>query len=691
MPRFTWTQNNFNAGEWTPLAYGRADIAKYKNALATCLNYIPTAQGGLTRRPGTRYVASTKSNGAARLVRFEFSTTQAYILEFGDKYIRFYTNDGQLLNLGVPYEVTTTYALADIWNLQFTQSADTLYIAHPSYPPAKLQRGGATSWTLTTISFLDGPYLPLNTVTGTTLTLSAVGPGAGITVTASSTAGINGGTGFTANDVGRVFRFKSGANWGWGTFTGYTSSTVMTATITSAPSSAAASSIWRLGVWGTTNGYPACVIFHQDRLVWAGGTNYPARVDGSNTSDYENMAPSDVTGTVSDSNAISFTLNSSTVNAIQWMASDEFGLLCGTAGGEWIISPSSTNSALTPTNVNAKNTTSYGSTNVPPVRMGKSTMFVQRTKRKVREMAYDFTYYTFKVQDISLTGEHLTSSGVKQMATQLAPQPMVWIVRNDGKLVAFSYDKDQDILGWHQHQLGGYSDSGQTTAPVIESVASIPAPSVDRDEVWVIAKRYINGSTVRYVEVMTKLWEDGDAISDAVFVDSSAVYSGASTTTITGLTWLVGQTVKVLLNGAAHPDCIVDGSGNITLQRAGTKAQVGLGARCQGTTMRIEAGGADGPAQGKLKRMHRVVFRFFQSVGLTLQPIADGRALTATNESFRSTSDTMDTAIPPFTGDKRWAYEASWDLAGQINWYLDDPLPSNILMIQTQGDTSDGT
>lgn len=677
MPRATWNQNNFNAGEWSPLAYGRSDIGKYKNALATCLNYIPTAQGGLTRRPGTRYVAATKSNGAARLVRFEFSTTQAYILEFGDQYVRFYTNDGQLLNLGVPYEVATTYLIADVWNLQFTQSADTLYITHPSYAPRKLQRAGATNWTLTTLSFLDGPYLPLNT-TSTTLSLSATS--GSVTVTASAAL-------FASTDVGRLIRFKGATTWGWLTITAYTDSTHVTATVGASPDAGTATTVWRLGVWSGTTGYPACSTFHQDRLVFAGCTQYPGRVDGSNTSDYENFAPSNNTGTVADNNAISFTLNSNTVNAVQWMQSDEFGLLCGTSGGEWVISPSSTQTALTPTNVNAKNTTSYGSTSVAPAKMGKSLLFVQRTKRKLREMAYRFELNTFQAQDISLLGEHLTKTGIKQMAVQLAPQPILWMVRNDGVLAGMSYDKDQDINGWHSHQMGGASDANGSAA-VVESVASIPAPSVDRDEVWVIVKRYVNGSTVRYVEVMTKLWEDGDSVASGVYVDSSSSYSGAPTSTISGLTWLKGQVVKVLADGATHPDCTVDSSGNIALQRSASTVQVGLGYSSSGKTMRIEAGGGDGPAQGKLKRIHRVGFRFFQSVGLILSPA--GVNVASTEESFRSTGDRMDTAIPLFTGDKRYAYEGTWDLEGQVAWSQTDPLPSNIVMLQVQLETQDG-
>jgi hypothetical protein len=684
MPRASWIQNNFNGGEWSPLAYGRSDIAKYKNGLATCLNYVPTAQGGLTRRPGTRYIASTKSNQSVRLVPFEFSITQAYVLEFGPSYVRFYTNDCQLLNGGTPYEVATPYGAGDLWDLSFAQSADTLYIVHPNYAPRKLQRGGPTSWTLNTISFLDGPYLILNSVTGTTLTSSVAGPGAA-TVTASSTTGINGGTGFTANDVGRVIRLKSGTTWGWGTITSFTDSTHVGVTWTTAVGTTA-SSVWRLGVWSTANGYPRAVAFNQDRLVFAGCTQYPARIDGSNTSDYENFAPSGTDGTVVDSNAISFTLNSTKVNVINWLLSDEWGLLAGTASGEWVIAASTQQNAVTPTNVTAKMTSAYGSTNVIPAKMGKATLFVQRTKRKLREMTYQFTLGTFQAPDISVVAEHLTKSGIKQMAPAMAPQPVLWITRADGTLVGMSYDKDQEVLGWHQHSLGGYSDAAQTLPPVVESVAVIPSPNTDRDEVWVSVQRYINGSVVRTVEYMNKYWEDGDATADAFFVDCGATYSGASTTTVTGLTWLVGQTVSVLADGSVHPTCVVDGTGKITLSRSASTVQVGLGYNSTGKTLRIEAGAADGTAQGKLKRIHRAIFRFFQSVGLNVQS-TNG---TAFPEPWRTSADKMDNPVALYTGDKRWAWDGSYELEGQVSWTQSDPLPSNVLMVVAQLETQDG-
>jgi len=414
--------------------------------------------------------------------------------------------------------------------------------------------------------------------------------------------------------------------------------------------------------------------------VWAGSSVDPSRVDGSNVSDYENMAPTQIDGTVVDSNAIGFSLNASTMNTIRWMVSDEWGLLCGTAGGEWVVAPSNLQQAITPTNINAKQTTSYGVAPVAAIRVGKSTLFVQRTGRKLREMTYQYVINTFQAPDISLVSEHLTETGIKQIAVALAPHQQLWLIRNDGMLVGIAYDKDQECVGWHRHTIGG--------SAVVESIAAIPSSDATRDELWLVAKRTIDGVTRRYVEVMTKYWEDGDQVKYGVFLDSSAQYDGPLTTTVTGLTWLKNTVVGVLADGATHPDCTVDGTGQITLTRQASVVQVGLKYSSNGKTLRIEAGGADGPAQGKYKRIHRVIFRFFQTVGHTLTTMVNG--VPAIPEPFRDSSMAMDQSVGLFSGDKRWSYEGSYDLEGQVSWQQDDPLPSNITLLAAQLETQDG-
>lgn len=676
MAKASWVQTNFNAGEWSPLTFGRADIAKYKNALETCLNYIPTIQGGLTRRSGTRFAAEVKdSTKKVRLQRFEFSITQAYILEFGPSYIRFYLNDGQLLS-GTAYEVATTYAEADLFNLSFSQSADTLYITHPNYVPRKLQRFGATNWVLTAIAFLDGPYLIPNT-SATTFTSTAASGATTLTASAAT---------FASTDVGRLVRLKSGANWGWGTITAFTSTTVVSITWTVSVG-IAATTTWRLGVMGTVNGYPSAVTFHEDRLVWGGYSNYPQRLDGSNSSDYENMSPSGFDGVIVASNAISFSLNSNTVNAIRWMQSEERGLLVGTAGGEWMVRSSSLQDAINPTNIQAKQSTQFGSNAVQAIKAGKATIFVQRSGKKVRELAYVFTVDGFQAPDISLLSEHLLNPSLVQLAMQYTPQQIIWAVRSDGNLIGCTYERDQEVVGWHDHTIGGYYDAAKTIPAKVESIACIPSSDGSRDELWMIVNRNINGVNKRYVEYMSKLWENGDAIADGVFVDSSALYSGVSTTTISGLGYLEGQTVSVLANGAVHPDVVVK-AGIITLNYTVTKAQVGLAYNSDGKTMRIEAGAADGTAQGKYKRIHRVIFRLFQSVGLKVLATGNGQYMIP--EPFRSSADRMDNPVALFTGDKRWAWEGGYEIEGQVFWRQDQPLPSNILSITVQLETQDG-
>jgi hypothetical protein len=619
MPKVSALQSSFSGGEFSPLLYGRVDSDRYKTALKTCLNYYPTVQGGLTRRPGTKFVSELKdSSKKARLQSFEFSTTQAYMLEFGNLYIRFYKDNApitfaaktitgataanpvvitsnahgfsngdkiridsvvgmtQLNNReftvanvaantfelsginGTAFtayasggtasqivEVTSTYTEAEVFDLKFTQSADVLYIAHPSHAPRKLSRTSHTAWSLADIGFLDGPYFSTN-ATATTLTPSAT-TGLGVTITASAITGINSGTGFQTTDVGRFIRIKHGAVWGWAIIVTRVSTTVVTADIQSAFGATTGVTSWRLGLWSATTGYPSAVVFHEDRLFFSGASGSPQRFDGSKSGDYENFAPTDTAGTVAADNAVGFSLNANDVNAMQWMASDEKGLLSGTNGGEWVIRASSQNEALSPTNISAKRATSYGSEDVQPVQVGKSAIFVQRSGRIIRELTYFYDVDGFRATDLTQLSEHVTQSGIVQLAYQKTPQSFVWCVRQDGVLATMTYDRDVDSLkvGWHRHIIGGQSDAAGSDA-IVESVATIPSADGSRQEAWIIVKRYINGSVKRYVEYITKIFEDVDEQRDAYFVDGGLTYDNPKT--ITGIT----KANPCVVTSAAH-------------------------------------------------------------------------------------------------------------------------------------------
>lgn len=612
MPKVSPIQNNFSAGEMSPLFFGRTDADRYKSSLATCKNYLPTIQGGLIRRPGTMFVSEVKdSTKKTRLIHFEFSTTQAYILEFGDQYIRFYkdnaivtltpqnltaatqanpvvvtyagadtyANGNRVIITGVSgmtqlnnrefivanvntgantfelqditatnvngtgydaytsggtinevYEIASPYLEADLFQIKFTQSADIIYLVHPTYAPRKLTRTSHTAWTLDEINFLDGPYLSTNTTT-TDLTPSAA-TGTGVTLTATSIVGINNDTGFQTTDVGRLIRIREGSTWGYVKITGWTSTTVVTVDVIASLTNTSAKRTWRMGLWSVTTGYPACVVFHEDRLMFGGSPGSPQRLDGSRTSDYENFAPTETDGSVGPSNALAFSFNSNDVNVVRWLAADEKGLITGTVGNEWLVRPSSFGEALTPTNINAKKSTSYGSADIQPVQVGKATLFIQRAGRKLREMTYFYDADGFRASDITVLAEHVTGSGIVQLAYQREPQSIVWGVRSDGVLTSMLYERDVDNInvGWARHIIGGYSDAANSDA-VVESVSVIPSPTTERYDTWLIVRRRINGRTVRYVEYISKLFEDLDEQKEAFFVDSGLTYDDPKTIT----------------------------------------------------------------------------------------------------------------------------------------------------------------
>lgn len=602
MPKVSPIQSNFSGGEFTPRMGGRVDAERYKTGLAVCLNYLPTIQGALVRRSGTYYGASTKvASGPARLEPFVFGTTQAYMLEFGNLYIRFYKDDAiitssttsitAVLNsspmritipahgltasdrvllanvggipelnnrefaIGVPdanniylydkdtvanidgsslgafasggtvskiYEIATLFASADLFQLKFTQSDDVLYVVHPSYAPAKIARTSHTSWTLRAMSFVDGPYLELNSV-GTAFTMGATtGP---TTLTASAVTGINGDTGFKVTDIARKIRVFDGTHWFAMTVTGFTSTTVVTVTFSNTMSSTGSFGIWRLGLWSDTTGYPGCVTFHEDRLCFSGSPAKAQRVDGSVPGDYETFTPSDSTGTVADDDAYAIVMNSNQVNATRWLMSDEKGLLPGSVGGEWFIKPASNEAGITANKADVKNSTTFGAADIQALKCGRATLYVQRSGKKLRELSYNFYVDGFESTDMTILSQHITGEGLIQLAYQQEPLSTIWAVRADGALLSMTYERDSQSVkaGWARHVVGGVSDSAGSDA-IVESVATIPSSDGTHDEVWIVVKRWINGATARSVERFAPEFDELSEQQDALFLDSALTY-----------------------------------------------------------------------------------------------------------------------------------------------------------------------
>ena len=675
MARVAAQLSNFTAGELSPRLDGRNDLAKYSAGCATVENMVIYPHGAAARRPGTTFIAEVKSSAAkTRIIPFEFSTTQTYILELGNQYIRFYRDNGQILSGGSPYEISTPYLTAELFDIKFAQSADVMYITHPNHKTRKLSRTGHTSWTLSEVDFTNGPYLDTNTST-TTFTTSAHTVGTGRTLTASAITGINNDTGFQTTDVGRLVRFRDG----YGEITARADTLNVTIEILVDMGSSSASTDWNLGAFSDTTGHPSCVSFFEQRLVFAATLSQPQTVFFSKSGDYENM-DANIGGTVADDDAIIYTIASNQVNAIRFMAAGRT-VIIGTAGGEFTVSGGGDNDAVTPTNILIKKQSNHGAANIDAVAVANATLFVQRAKRKIRELAYNFDVDGYIAPDLTILAEHVTDGGIVEMAYQEEPLAIIWCVRNDGELVALTYQREQQVVAWHRHVFGGAFGSGNA---VCESVAVIPTEDSEY-ELYMIIKRTINGATKRYVEYLNTFDFDETDNTSFNFLDSQLSYSGSPATTISGLSHLEGLTVSILADGATHPDKTVS-SGSITLDRSASDVKIGLGYTSLLKTMRIDAGAQNGTSQAKTKRIYEVTARLYESVGVEIGPDLDNME----RVPFRKSSDPMDQGIPPFTGDKEVEFRGNYDTDGFMIVRQTQPLPLTILSLYPRLVTNDG-
>jgi hypothetical protein len=675
MARVAVQLTNFTGGELSPRLDGRNDLTKYASGCKTLENMIVYPHGSAARRPGTQFVAEVKdSTKKTRLIPFEFSTTQTYMLEFGNQYIRFYKDNGVILSGGSPYEIVSPYLEAELFEIKFAQSADVMYICHPNHAVRKLSRTGHTAWTLTEVNFTNGPYLD-NNITTTTFTISAHTVGAGRTLTASAITGINSDTGFQTTDVGRLVQFRNG----YGKITARTSTTVVTIEILKDMGSTSSSTDWSLGAFSNTTGHATCVTFFEQRLVFAGTKSQPQTLFFSKSGDYENM-DENRGGTVADDDAIIYTIASNQVNAIRFMTATRT-LIVGTAGGEFAVSGGGTDVAITPTNILIKKQSNHGAANLDAIAVGNVTLFLQRAKRKIRELAYNFDVDGYLAPDMTILAEHISESGITQMAYQQEPNQIIWCVRTDGQLIALTYQREQQVVAWHRHIFGGSFSTGDA---VCESVAALPTDD-NEYQIWVIIKRTINGVTKRYVEYLHTFDFDETDNTDFNFLDSQLSYSGSPVTSISGLSHLEGQTVAILADGATHPRKTVT-SGSISLERSASKVKVGLPYTSLLQTMRLDAGSQDGTSQGKTKRIFDITLRIYESIGIEVGPDLNNME----RIPFRSSATLMNQAIPVFTGDKEIEFRGNYETDGYVYVRQDQPLPLTILSLYPRLVTNDG-
>lgn len=548
----TIAKTNFTLGEISPRAQGRFDADKpiYKNGAALLENWLTTQQGGVMYRPGTQYVAPIKNqNNEVRFERFRYSISQEYVLEIGNIYMRFFSNGGQVLSApAVPLEIVTPFLQADLFQLEMANKADVMYIVNPNYYPQKLVRTSATSFTISNVPFVRGPFLDTNISTTTITPSSATGA---TTLTASSAI-------FQAGHVGSLWRVKGGVV----KITVFTDSTHVSGTVQAEPNGTAgdlgttsAETDWAEGAFSSVRGFPTAVTFHQQRLIYGGTLYEPQKFWASVASTFDDFS----SGTSQDDDAYTYEIGSNLVNDIRWMASS-IDLKFGTGGGT-ITAKAQGVTGITPTSPpNIVIDTDYSVLHAESDSIGGYLFYIQNNTFLLRQLVFDLIQNRDKSEDMALLADHILrdGGGATQIARQQSPCDRIWCVRQDGQLAVFTRNAEQQILSWCRIS-AGYTSSGPG---VFETVAILPQDNAD-DQIWVVVKRIINGVTKRYVEYFTPELFTYDW--EPVRVDASLSYD--SPLIITAVTKANPCVVTSVAHGLSNGDQIkIDNISTFTAQ-----------------------------------------------------------------------------------------------------------------------------
>lgn len=615
MPRIRRIQSSFNSGVLDPRLAARIDLKAYYSGAEKLDNAICLPQGGASRRDGLKYIA-TIASGDARLIPFSFNTEQTYMLVATNTNIAVYKNGVFLVNVAI------AHTSAQLANINWTQSADTLIITHKDVAPIKVVRDSVTetTWTVSTISLTNIPQhdyddassptpvnevqqvnldngwtggetftLTLNVSTTTTLTNNAT-PATTATIiqNALRALGNTSDTGITVaysganNDYNVTFAGDDGGI-DWPQMTGNIISgggAISVSTTTDGVSSAE-------DVWSAGRGWPHTVTFYEGRMIFGGSKSRPQGIWLSVTNDFFNF---DV-GTGLPDEAIVAVLDTDQVNEIRAVVPGR-QLEIYTSGGEFVV----TSTPSIPETFSVARQTSYGMANVRTASIDGATLYVQRNGQSFREFLYSFGEDAHVSNSMSQLSTHLINTPVDLDAargTATTDTNYVYLVNTSGDVVVLNTLREQQIAAW--------------SGPWTTLNGSFKRVGVLDTEVYFIIERTISGSTVNYLEIL----------DDDYLTDSGKQYVSHSSSIVTGLSHLEGETVKVKINGAMQPDAVVS-SGSITLARTPSAelVEVGLGYNPTIKTMPVSDDFQDGPTLNREKRIVRCTINSYLTLGI---------------------------------------------------------------------------
>ncbi len=626
MTRIRKTKTTFTAGEVSRALLGRSDLRAYENGALSLRNVFIQPTGGVTRRAGMRYVDTAAGNG--RLIAFEFSTEQNYLLVLTDGQIDVFANGAKVETLSAPWSET------QIKDVAWTQSADTLLLVHPDVPPKSLTRNAGGTWTLSDWGFFTESNVrrqPYFKFAATESTITPSGTTGSITLTSSVDV-------FTSNHVGTRLRVGGKEV----NVTAYNSPTVVTVDVIEDLASTDPTIDWQEQSFSAVRGYPISVAYHQNRLVIGGARDLPNRLWMSKSDDLFNFD----LGTGLDDESIEFAILSDQVNAIRGLFSGRH-LQVFTSGAEWMV----TGDPLTPTTVQVTRQTRIGSIvnrYVPPVSVDGATLFVARNGEQIQEFLYTDIEAAYQVTDLALISRHIIKTPADQDFDQ--KRRLLFIVREDGKFATLTIFRAESVSAWTLHDTQG----------------DVKSVSVVGETVYVLVNR---GGTYTVEEF------DNDLNLDSALTGETET----ATDSWSGLDHLDGQDVSALADGVVLSDETVVG-GAVTLDKTASAVEIGLS-----YTHIIEPlppAAVDSGGAGRATRLIEGIFRIEDTAAFRIDV---GRGLK--DVPLRDFGAALLDAPPPLVSKDLRIRALGWQADGSLPlWRIEQslPLPFTLLSVTTE-------
>lgn len=520
---------NFASGELNPLLVTRTDANAYFSGAKTLRNWYLLDEGGIMRRPGTTFKATLP--GESRVIPFIFSNDELAVFVLSNNRLDVYGSDGAAIQTNITSNCNWT--TAQLFELNFAQFGDTVFLTHRNNAIREIKRTSATSFTVSAFAFEEDTSVSVGGVNkstqpfykyaaaGLTITLSAHATGTGRTATASADF-------FTTNHVNTYLKINGKQVF----ITARTNATEATVTVIEDTVSTGPHADFEEQLISAERGFPQAVTFHDNRLYFGGVRDAPAAVVGSRVGEYLNFA----VGTGLADQAINVFVSGDRVNEIRHLVSSR-NLQVLTDGGEYFVPTSTDTSAVTPANITFLRQTPYGCSRAKPIIFDGATLYAQKNGKAIREYLFSDVENAYASTSISILASHLVKAPVDMAmitGTTTRPEQFAFFTNNDGTLGLFHSVRAEKIAGWTQWST--------KTNDEFTSITAI------NENLFCVVKRQLEGGTVYTLE---KFAEQDDLTLDC---------SGTTT---------VNQQGSPLINGASQTGTSVNVDGYTTAPNTG--------------------------------------------------------------------------------------------------------------------------